>query len=268
MCVQGPAHAHKSLYNFLGRMAIIKPDPTCHFVTAGDAHHALLPHTPGLYRLVTPPPPLRVHTLGGSYDLIGGVAKSVPEAAGGAAAGAKAGGAASVAAAAARKLGFGLGGAKGGKGGEKGDKKKRPETLREATVEFLNSPHPLTTLSEYSAYGANGSISRYHNPDNYTKGLLGLIGQAPHQVKGGSAVTAPPDSRVMAAKACPLGPAAATLAGAAVASAHMRKQQQAGTSHQAASSKAHTHGHGHHGHSQPHGHGQGQNHQGRHAHKD
>jgi len=44
-------------------------------------------------------------------------------------------------------------------------------TLQEATQLFLNTPHPLTTLSEYTSYGSDGAISRYHNPDNYTKGL-------------------------------------------------------------------------------------------------
>ncbi|KAF5828980.1 hypothetical protein DUNSADRAFT_16742 [Dunaliella salina] len=45
-------------------------------------------------------------------------------------------------------------------------------TLQEATQLFLNTPHPLATLSEYASYGSDGAISRYHNPDNYTKGLI------------------------------------------------------------------------------------------------
>jgi hypothetical protein len=48
-------------------------------------------------------------------------------------------------------------------------------SLRSALLQFMNHPHPLTTLSEYAAYGPNGSISRYHNPDNYTKGLQSVL---------------------------------------------------------------------------------------------
>ncbi len=54
----------------------------------------------------------------------------------------------------------------------------RPTTLKDAVAQFMNCPHPLTTLTEYGAYGPNGSISRYHNPRNYT--LVGTIGPRPH----------------------------------------------------------------------------------------
>jgi hypothetical protein len=36
-----------------------------------------------------------------------------------------------------------------------------PSTLRDAVLQFMNHPHPLTTLTEYGAYGTNGTISRY-----------------------------------------------------------------------------------------------------------
>jgi hypothetical protein len=47
-------------------------------------------------------------------------------------------------------------------------------TLGDAILAFMNSPHPLETLCEFKAYGPMGSISRFHNPDNYTRGLLSL----------------------------------------------------------------------------------------------
>ena len=36
---------------------------------------------------------------------------------------------------------------------------------------LLNTPHPLTVLSDPRAYGAKGSISRHHNPFNYLRAL-------------------------------------------------------------------------------------------------
>ena len=35
----------------------------------------------------------------------------------------------------------------------------------------LNTPHPLTVLSDPRAYGNQGSISRHHNPFNYLRAL-------------------------------------------------------------------------------------------------
>jgi hypothetical protein len=42
---------------------------------------------------------------------------------------------------------------------------------REAVWELMNCPHPLDILADKNAYGDRGSISRYHNPDNYTRAL-------------------------------------------------------------------------------------------------
>jgi len=36
---------------------------------------------------------------------------------------------------------------------------------------LLNTPHPLTVLSDPRAYGNRGSISRHHNPFNYMRAL-------------------------------------------------------------------------------------------------
>lgn len=44
-----------------------------------------------------------------------------------------------------------------------------------AVLHFMNNPHPLNVLQSTTAYGQDGSISRYHNPDNYTKALFGLL---------------------------------------------------------------------------------------------
>ncbi len=46
--------------------------------------------------------------------------------------------------------------------------------MQQSVMHFMNQPHPLTTLSDYQAYGPNGCISRFHNPDNYTQALRHL----------------------------------------------------------------------------------------------
>jgi hypothetical protein len=46
-----------------------------------------------------------------------------------------------------------------------------PASLTEALQALADNPHPLETLSDPGAYLESGSISRYHNPDNYTKAL-------------------------------------------------------------------------------------------------
>ena len=48
-------------------------------------------------------------------------------------------------------------------------------TLFDAIMELLDFPHPLDTLSEVTAYGPDGAISRYHNPANYTRALGGVL---------------------------------------------------------------------------------------------
>lgn len=48
-------------------------------------------------------------------------------------------------------------------------------SLEDAVWLFMNDPHPLTTLSDPKAYGARGSISRHHNPDNYARALGALL---------------------------------------------------------------------------------------------
>lgn len=40
---------------------------------------------------------------------------------------------------------------------------------------FLNSPHPLDILADAGAYGPAGTISRHHNPDNYTRALGSVL---------------------------------------------------------------------------------------------
>ncbi|KAI8470153.1 MAG: class 3-domain-containing protein [Monoraphidium minutum] len=52
---------------------------------------------------------------------------------------------------------------------------RRELGLPDAILAFMNTPHPLQTLKEVRAYGPSGSISRFHNPQNYTDALASLL---------------------------------------------------------------------------------------------
>lgn len=55
-------------------------------------------------------------------------------------------------------------------------KKGKPAaTLREAVMDLMNYPHPLDTLGDPGAYGPDGAISRYHNPDHYCRAIGGVL---------------------------------------------------------------------------------------------
>jgi len=48
-------------------------------------------------------------------------------------------------------------------------------THTDAVNALMDNPHPLDILADPGAYLSSGSISRYHNPDNYTAALGRLI---------------------------------------------------------------------------------------------
>ncbi|XP_021748680.1 uncharacterized protein LOC110714475 [Chenopodium quinoa] len=49
--------------------------------------------------------------------------------------------------------------------------KAQPNLIAHALREFLNTPHPLETLSDPRAYGSEGTILRDHDSSNYTKAV-------------------------------------------------------------------------------------------------
>lgn len=150
------SHQHKSLYNFIGRVAVLRPDNAADFVS-NDNFHPMLPDAPGLYKMREPPPPLHIMHLSGSYD---GIDSSIDDHD-------------------QRHLcGDSRDDGPAPKGNASASAPQQPLTLRSALLQFMNYPHPLQTLGSYESYGPNGAISRFHNPDNYTKGLLGLPEQS------------------------------------------------------------------------------------------
>lgn len=63
-------------------------------------------------------------------------------------------------------------------------KERRREKLtevRSAQRALLNAPHPLEILSDPRAYGNDGTISRDHDPRNYTKALNAILRQESRQ---------------------------------------------------------------------------------------
>jgi hypothetical protein len=51
----------------------------------------------------------------------------------------------------------------------------RAVQMRTAQIEFLNSPHPLETMRNPSAYGIKGSICRDHDSRNYLKTITKVL---------------------------------------------------------------------------------------------
>ncbi|GAB4844586.1 hypothetical protein Ancab_037985 [Ancistrocladus abbreviatus] len=55
--------------------------------------------------------------------------------------------------------------------------KTRSNSVESALRTFLNTPHPLETLSDPTAYGSEGSIIRDHDSSNYLKAVNGVLRQ-------------------------------------------------------------------------------------------
>lgn len=58
------------------------------------------------------------------------------------------------------------------------DNKETLSSLQDAEAAFLNSPHPLDIMSDPSAYGADGAISRDHDPRSYRKAVNHVLKQS------------------------------------------------------------------------------------------
>ena len=63
------------------------------------------------------------------------------------------------------------------------DDAARRALVASALRAFLNSPHPLETLSDLSAYGAGGAILRDHESCNYFRALSALARAPPRRRK-------------------------------------------------------------------------------------
>ncbi len=183
--LQDDAGPHKALYNFIGRIAVLRPPEGLPFVLgATDASHPMLPNHPALYRVGLPEefegrmPMLdyAAASLASWDELMDGTAFAAAMTAAGHAllqgcpmppGGASAGGGASLWGSMQAALCSSQQRAEESRLGKLAD-------LQKDVLQFMNHPHPLATLSDYQAYGPNGCISRFHNPDNYTQVLVAL----------------------------------------------------------------------------------------------
>jgi hypothetical protein len=209
------------LYYAIGRSLILQPGEG-HWFTAKDPYHPMLPPQAGLYvlqdtsPLAAPPgalPPLpEWPELTPAAQLVGSPDEASPAASPASSPGA------SLASSAAS---LDDGGAAVGKGGpvtvddifgpaqtlsraeepaaaaaNAAAKRAASEVtnVRAALSALMDNPHPLDILGDPAAYGNEGAISRYHNPDHYTKSLGGVLRAQPwwRQLVAAGGTVSPP----------------------------------------------------------------------------
>ena len=181
------------MYFFVGKMMVLQPDKEHRFIAKDEPYHDMLPATPGLWVLRQPneaasspkhSPSLAAMANGeladAGYAAVKspksqkgkpkGSSKGMSSNAEGSHTGNGASGAesSSVALATVNNASAELAFAEKQKG-------KPAASLKEAVMDLMNYPHPLDTLGEPSAYGPDGAISRYHNPDHYCRAIGGVL---------------------------------------------------------------------------------------------
>ena len=132
----------KHLYYFTGQILVLQPDPW-HSFAQPEPYHPMLPPRPDMFQLAPA-------TISSTFS------------------------AADVSAAA---QGLGGGGQQQAAEAEGGVMAagRQVESLVEAVWELMDNPHPLEVLTDAGAYLEWGSVSRYHNPDNYSRALGRII---------------------------------------------------------------------------------------------
>lgn len=158
------------MYYFLGRVIALQPDPEVSFVR-GEPGHVMLPPGPGLYTLAEP------SLLAAAASAAAGHLSAPSPASAGPSTSLGANNISPKPAAVGRRVGAGAPAGAASAGAPVVAENSRPAlgppapSLLDAVMELLDYPHPLETLRETASYGDEGTISRYHNPDNYTKAL-------------------------------------------------------------------------------------------------
>lgn len=165
-CLSGPRQV---LFDFLGQVIVLQPEEGASFVS-GDGYHALLPAAPGMFVLRdrAPGPGDTAGAATPVSNLVTAAAAAMDaDASAGSTPPGQRGGESSPMAAAA------------GGGVYRWDAPCAPgsplRSARDAVWVLMNSPHPLDILADPGAYGDTGSISRYHNPDHYTRAIGGAL---------------------------------------------------------------------------------------------
>lgn len=172
-------HPKQIMFDFVGKVLVLQPDPASAFVARGERPHPMLPPVAGLYVLREPTP---FNTVAATLQRDAGYVREAVQAAisnlPAAAAAATTGGAAEQAPAPAPPAALAPAAARS-KALVPAGRAPAPApavgSAREAAYALMNHPHPLDILADPGAYGDLGSISRYHNPDNYTRALGGVL---------------------------------------------------------------------------------------------
>ena len=164
-CLNG--NSRRVMFNFVGKMIVLQPDAQSSFVSAGEGYHAMLPQKPGMFVLHEPTVAETMRAqMQRESQMVSDVITNLP---------ATASSAMDVpltldkihttesAATTKRTTSTAV--------------EPRPvaHSSDEALWQLMNFPHPLDILADPGAYGDQGSISRYHNPDNYTKAIGGVL---------------------------------------------------------------------------------------------
>ncbi|KAK9814859.1 hypothetical protein WJX73_000354 [Symbiochloris irregularis] len=161
------AQHRKVMYYYLGRVMVLQPDASLRFVHSEEAQHPLLPQGCGLYTLRAPGTAAAgvsklARTL--SWEATQRLADTVSLAS-----------EKLEAAVSNIQPAAGLFGRAKQKALPAIPKSPPVASLTDAVMELLNSPHPLEILGNVKSYGHDGAISRFHNPDNYSRALAGVL---------------------------------------------------------------------------------------------
>lgn len=181
-CLNGD---RRVMFNFVGKMIVLQPDAESSFVAAGEGYHAMLPQKPGMFVVREPTVAESMASqMQREAQMVADVITNLPSTAASALDVPSTGSSSSshgstplikkirttgVAAANAATTTSSSSTAT--------TVKPRPtaNSSDEALWQLMNFPHPLDILADPGAYGDSGSISRYHNPDNYTKAIGGVL---------------------------------------------------------------------------------------------
>lgn len=139
------------LYQFLGRIMVVQPPTRLRFVRPGEGNHPLLPDAAGIFEFRKG---RGSKPRGGNLDTLRYYATSMASLDGAAASASLS----SMPPPGAHMRAY-----------------RDPGSVSVAVHEFMDYPHPLEILRDPAAYGSDGVISRYHNPDSYTVSLGSLL---------------------------------------------------------------------------------------------
>jgi Lipase (class 3) len=170
------------MFNFVGKMIVLQPDAKSSFVSTGEGYHPMLPQKPGMFVVREPTVAETMDAqMQREVQMVADVITNLPATASSAmdvpsrstspihriqlnVANSNSNIGATTATAATTTAPSSVG-------------KPRPaaSSSDEALWQLMNFPHPLDILADPGAYGDQGSISRYHNPDNYTRAIGGVL---------------------------------------------------------------------------------------------